>query len=136
MKLLALLAPLALFALTACQSGGAGGSGPSSVTGSVSYRERIALPPNCTVEVKLLDVSLADAPATIIGQAVINNPRGVPVPFRITFDPARIDQTRRYSVSARITSGGRLLWISDRSNPVLTQGHPSHIEVVVVLAEH
>ncbi len=39
-----------------------GEAGTSSVTGTVSYRLRIALPPAAIIEVQLLDVSLADAP--------------------------------------------------------------------------
>ncbi|MHC6802504.1 YbaY family lipoprotein, partial [Vibrio antiquarius] len=34
-----------------------------TITGTVAYRERIALPPNAVVTVALEDVSLADAPA-------------------------------------------------------------------------
>lgn len=39
-----------------------------SITGSVAYRERIALPDNAVVTVYLQDVSLADAPATVIAK--------------------------------------------------------------------
>ena len=35
-----------------------------AITGEVSYRERMALPPNAVLTVRLLDVSLADAPET------------------------------------------------------------------------
>lgn len=34
-----------------------------TITGTVAYRERIALPPNAVVTVTLEDVSLADAPS-------------------------------------------------------------------------
>ena len=37
-----------------------------TLRGSVSYVERIALPPDAILEVRLIDVSLADAPATTI----------------------------------------------------------------------
>ena len=36
------------------------------VSGTVNYRERMALPPDAVVEVQLLDVSRQDAPATIV----------------------------------------------------------------------
>ena len=49
-------------------------SGPpigSRVTGSVTYRERIALPPTAVVTVRLVDVSRADAPSVLIAEQVI-----------------------------------------------------------------
>ena len=39
-----------------------------TLKGEVMYRERIALPPNAVLSVQLADVSLADAPATMIGE--------------------------------------------------------------------
>ena len=39
-----------------------------TVKGEVMYRERIALPPNAVLSVQLADVSLADAPAAIVGE--------------------------------------------------------------------
>ena len=50
------------------------GTTTSKVTGSVTYRERIALPPSAVVTVKLLDVSRADAPAELIAEQVIATP--------------------------------------------------------------
>lgn len=42
-----------------------------TLNGTVSYRERIALPPSAVVEVKLVDVSLADAPARTLARASV-----------------------------------------------------------------
>ena len=44
-------------------------AGPA-VSGTVAYRERIALPPNAAIEVKLQDVSLQDAPAKTVAETV------------------------------------------------------------------
>ncbi len=61
---------------------------PVSVTGSITYRERIALAPTAQVEITLADVSLADAPSTTIAQqAFTADGRQVPFPFRLTVDP-------------------------------------------------
>ena len=43
----------------------------SSVTGSVTYRERIALSPGAHLEVQLRDVSYQDAAAPLIAEQVI-----------------------------------------------------------------
>jgi uncharacterized lipoprotein YbaY len=111
------------------------GSATATVTGVVTYRERIALPEDAVVRVRLEDVSRADAPAVLLGEQVID-PMGrqVPIPFAVTYDPAQIDPRGRYSVRARIEDAqGRLLWTSTQAYPVITGGNPtSDIEIVVM----
>jgi len=104
-----------------------------TVTGSVTYRERIALPPSSVVKVRLVDVSRADAPATLIGEQLIKTAgRQVPFPFEIAYDPKRIEERFTYVVQARIEDeGGRLLFISDRHFPVLTRGAGQHVDLVL-----
>jgi putative lipoprotein len=102
------------------------------VSGTVAYRERLALPPNALVEVQLQDVSLADAPAKVIVEDKITlGDRQVPVPFELNFDPASIDPKHKYSVSARILVDGSLLFTNDKSYLVLTEGHPSHVDMML-----
>ena len=101
--------------------------------GTVTYRQRIALPPNAVVEVKLVDVSRADAPAiTIAEQTIQTNGKQVPIPFTLSFDPNQINPKYRYAVQARITVDGTLRWINTTQYAVLTQGNPkTNVEVVV-----
>ena len=75
----------------------------------------MALPPTAVIQVQLLDVSLADAPAKVLAEEKITlGERQVPVPFSLTFDPAKIEQNHAYSVSARILVDGQLRFISDK----------------------
>jgi uncharacterized lipoprotein YbaY len=103
------------------------------VTGTVTYRERIALPPSAVVQVSLQDVSRADAPATILGEQTIETAgRQVPIPFEIAYDPAAIDPRFRYAVRARITVDGQLMFTSTVANLVITSGNPSSdVEIVM-----
>jgi uncharacterized lipoprotein YbaY/membrane-bound inhibitor of C-type lysozyme len=102
------------------------------VTGTVTYLQRMALPPNAVIQVQLLDVSLADTPSKVIAEDKITlGDRQVPVPFELTFDSAAIDPKHSYSVSAKIMVDGELRFISDQSHPVLTSGNPSKVEIVV-----
>lgn len=104
----------------------------AQVTGTVTYRERMALPPTAVVTVKLVDVSRADAPAMVIGEQVIpTEGRQVPFAFSIAYDPAQIQPRYTYAVQARIEDGGRLLFISDRVYPVLTRDAPNHVDLVL-----
>ncbi|PQM28723.1 hypothetical protein CVO77_09845 [Sphingopyxis lindanitolerans] len=103
---------------------------PVSVTGSVTYRERIALPPTAQVEIQLADVSLMDAPSrTIARQSFTADGRQVPFAFSLTVDHRKLDPRGRYSVSARITDGsGKLMFITDTHNGVTFDGQP-HIDM-------
>lgn len=102
------------------------------VTGTVTYLQRIALPTNAVIQVQLADVSLADAPANVIAEQSINvGQRQVPVPFTLNVDGVKIDPKHAYAVRAKITVGGELRFVSDRSYPVLTKGNPAHVEIVV-----
>lgn len=123
---------LAACARPGAVSPGGGGSAPPRVTGTVTYLQRIALPPAALIKVQLADVSRADAPAVVLGEALIRSEGGqVPFPFSIPYDPAKIDQRFTYAVSARIEEGGKLLFITDTRYPVLTRGAPSHVELVL-----
>lgn len=112
----------------------ASGTGTSTgkVTGSVTYRERIALPPSAVVTVKLVDVSLADAPAVLIAEQVIATAgRQVPFEFALAYDASRIQPAHTYAVQVRIEDGGKLLFISDTVNRVITRDAPTHLDIVV-----
>ncbi|TGV53717.1 META domain-containing protein [bacterium M00.F.Ca.ET.141.01.1.1] len=84
-----------------------------AVRGDVIYRERIALPPSAVLSVELADVSLAEAPAKIIGQQKIKPAGQVPISFEIKFDPSVIRPQMTYALQARITVDGRLMFVSD-----------------------
>ncbi len=106
---------------------------PATATVSVTaaYRERIALPPGATLEATLEDVSLADAPADILATARLEDIGQPPYTFEISYDPRRIVPSRRYAVRARITLAGRLLFTTDTVHPVITNGNPSTVDIVL-----
>ncbi len=102
------------------------------VTGVVVYRERIALPPDAALTVRLLDVSRADAPVVVLGEQRIHPTGQVPIPFEIAYDRARIDERMSCTLEARIEAGGRLLFVSTRANPAITRGSPTKdMEILV-----
>lgn len=102
------------------------------VTGTVTYRERVALSPTAVVMVRLLDASVQDAPAILIGEQLIPT-RGRQVPFRfaIPYVATAIDPRGRYVVQARIEDRDRLLFITDRAHPVITRQGASHVDLVL-----
>lgn len=103
-----------------------------SVSGTVTYRERVAMPENAVLTVQLQDVSRADAPAQIIAeQRTTFAGRQVPLPFELHYDPAKIDPKRTYTVSARITLDNQLRFLNTSAYLVLTQGNPVKLNILV-----
>lgn len=105
------------------------------VSGTVTYLQRVALPDDAVVRIQIQDVSTPDAPTAIVAEQVFStNGTQVPLPFNISYPASAVHETRRYSLSARITDrDGRLLFISDTHVPVITGGSPtSDIEIVLV----
>jgi len=115
---------LSALALSACTTTGEAENQPFTISGSIAYRERIALPPTAQIEVRLDDVSLADAPSrTIARQAFGADGQQVPIDFLLRFDRREIDPRHSYAVSARITGGdGKLMFITDTRNSVDFEG--------------
>ena len=103
------------------------------ISGEVSYRERIALPPNAVLTVRLSDVSLADAPASVVAEQKIEPAGQVPIRFEMKFDPAVIQPSTSYALQARITVDDKLWFINDERYQVdpLKAG-PQHLVLKMV----
>lgn len=93
-----------------------------TLRGQVSYRERIALPPHALLEVRLLDVSLADAPAKTLAVTRVKTRHRMPIPYRLRYDEARIRPGRRYALQARITVNGQLWFITTTRHSIFGGG--------------
>jgi putative lipoprotein len=102
-----------------------------SIHGTASYRERIALPPSAALEATLEDVSRADAPADVLARTRVTPAGNPPIRFEIPVDLARIRPDRRYVVRARIVDGDRLVFTSDGSQSVLTQGSGTTVTIML-----
>ena len=107
----------------------------ATLSGTVVYRERMALPVNATIDVRLLDVSLQDAPSKVLAQQTIEAAgKSVPIPYGLDYDPSQVRDGMSYAVRAEIRSAdGKLLWTTDTVHPVLTRGAPNaDVEIRVV----
>lgn len=102
---------------------------PRVLRGTVAYRERMALPPGAIVEVKLLDVSLADAPSRTIAETRVSG-RRIPAPWTLRYDSRRIEPRRSYALQARILDGDQLLFITTERHSVFTGG-PDNTDIWV-----
>ena len=85
-----------------------------ALTGEVAYRERIALPPNAVLTVRLTDVSLADAPGAVVAEQKIEPAGQVPIKFELRYDPAVVQPKMNYALQARITVDDKLWFTTDQ----------------------
>ncbi len=108
----------------------------ASVSGSVTYRERLALTPGATLAVQLRDVSLQDTASILIAEQVIPNPGQVPIAFKVEYNKDDLNPRNTYSITARIReSDGRLAFTNDTAYEVITRGNPNNVDMVLVLVE-
>ena len=106
-----------------------------SLTGTVAYRERMALPSDAVIQVQLSDVSVQDVAAPVVAETTVT-PQGrqVPLPFELHYDAGKIDPKRTYAVRATIRSEGQLLFTTTTATLVLTQGNPSRVKLMLTRA--
>lgn len=102
-----------------------------TIEGTATYRERIALPPDAIFEALLQDVSLADAPSTMIARARLDPAGQPPFRFKISYDDAAIKAGRRYAVRAIVKQRGHLLFTTDQAYP-FSAGQTKPLEILLV----
>lgn len=105
-----------------------------TIRGSVVYRERIALPPEANLTVQLLDVSLADVAAQVIGETKISDISGSPIPYSLHFDANQLLPGHSYALQARIAAGDTLWFVNDTRHAIEPENaqQPFDINVVMV----
>lgn len=129
-SLMLLLMALVTAACAAQQA--ASQSGTAVMEGRVWFAEgEVALPDGAVATVSLLDTSLQDAAATLIGQQNLAVD-SLPFDFRVEYDPSRIEERNEYSLQAQIELDGRLLYINDTVHTVLTGGSPAQSDIEVI----
>ena len=113
-----------------------GRSPNASVSGTVTYRERLALSPGARLVVDLRDVSYADAAAPLIARQTISGPGQVPIRFKIDYNGDDINSRNTYAISADIIeSDGRLAFANDTAYEVITRGNPNKVDILLVLVQ-
>lgn len=105
--------------------GAAQAQGSPSVSGTITYRERVTLPANALVTVQIADVTQAGRPAQVIAEQRLST-NGAQIPFRFTipYDPARIVATNTYILQGNITVNGQVRFSTSQPFRVITQNNP------------
>ncbi len=102
------------------------------ITGTVAYRERIALPPDAVVHVRLEAAPQPERQPRLVAEvAVPAEGRQVPIPFELAYKASDIQPQQKYQVRATITARDKTLFASRASYPVITKGAPVKLEIQV-----
>ncbi|HMQ33380.1 MAG TPA: YbaY family lipoprotein [Chloroflexaceae bacterium] len=121
-RALALLATLVLLAVPALASAQ---QTPAAVSGTLSTRDRAAIPANAVVTVQIAQVATAGQPGQVIAeQRFTTNGAQPPYRYSITYDPGRVDAARQYTAQANITVNGQPRYSTNTIYRVITGGAP------------
>jgi putative lipoprotein len=129
----ALAVPIALCCLAAMGCRSTVGSAPVSgtITGSVTYRERMALPPDAELVVELVRLARPGGPALKLAGITIKGGIRVPQAFTLTYSTADIDAGDDYMVRAHIAVDDEVLFATTTAHAVITKGYPSHVDLML-----
>jgi putative lipoprotein len=102
------------------------------ISGTVTYLQRMALPPEAVIHLRLEDVPRQGAAARLLTEVAFPAAgRQVPIPFRIPYRQADIVATGRYQVRAAISLNGKLIFTSTVARPVITGNAPTEVAIMV-----
>ncbi len=87
------------------------------INGEISYRVRMAIPPDSTVNVSLIDTSIADSKAKLISQTSFSPSSQVPIAFQLTYDPKLLEPERSYTIQASIKVKDKYWFITTKNYP-------------------
>jgi putative lipoprotein len=108
-----------------------------AVNGTVSYRERLILPADSVIVVRLEDITRGQAyPEVIAEQRIVPNSMAV-TQFSLPYQYGTLNPNATYVVNAWIEQGGRILFRNNKVYQVLTKTAPTsgiHVELEQVAA--
>lgn len=105
-----------------------------TLSGTIVQLNRLNIPSDAFINVQVVNVTRPHF--GVRNGAVSLRPTGSSVlPFNIAFDPDYIYSQDRYEVSANVTHRGNVLYQSEKTYPVLTQGNSSQVEIRLISSD-
>lgn len=90
----------------------------------------VPLPSDAELTVRVLDISRADAPASVVAERVQKSPGQLPVNlFFVPYDPAKVNPQGRYTVSASITTPNGFRMQTQTITPVSLSGGVEYVKL-------
>lgn len=104
----------------------------NKVSGILISASDVALPEGAIAYITLLDVSpRQDVESSIIARQTITNPDQFPIEFELSYNTDRVQPNHLYAIQAQVTTEGRVVLRNCLVYPVVTQGNPSIVEVLL-----
>ncbi|MBY6004293.1 META domain-containing protein [Salipiger bermudensis] len=103
---------------------------PADLNVVVRLADGATLPPEAMMQVSLLDVSRADAPAIPLAARAYRIDT-LPAAIRLPYDTDDVDERMSYAVSASISMDGKTVLRTTTSFPALTRDAPERPEIVL-----
>jgi len=102
-----------------------------SIKGTATYRERIALPDNAALTVRLLDVTNTSGAPTSVGETVVSPAGQVPIAFEFTVAETVVASDHRYALHASIAVDGKVIFATAEPRPYeLSASEPADLLMV------
>lgn len=111
---------------------GAAVAEPRTVTGIALYRERIALPPEAVLTVRLGLMAGNALGSQLIAEQIVAPAGQVPIAFSLPFDTRDVPQDARIGIHATITVAGETLFRTAEGLPLPAGNAP--LEIILVSA--
>ncbi len=99
------------------------------VTGTIASLQRMALPANAAIEVKVQDVT--GGGKTIAETVFAPEGKQPPIPFQLSYNVGDINPAHTYQVLANINVNGKLWFVTQTPLWVITKGAPSKVAILV-----
>lgn len=100
-----------------------------AIRGRLTIEGLTELPAGLTLNLRLLDVSDPSIAPPVVAQRSEPGPTSVPATYALPYDPASIDEAKRYAVEATLTAEDFVMYATPMPVPVLTQGAPTRIDL-------
>lgn len=104
------------------------------IRGNVSYRQRVAMPSDAVVEIRLVDVTSEGNEPPVIASCTVERPGAVPVAYELAYRPSSLKPGHRHAVQARILSKGSPWMVTGTVNHVMDFGRIARADVTLVPA--
>ncbi len=111
------------------EDGDGGQTAGGSVSGTINYMVRSALPDDAVVRLSIVNAATRKP----LSNLSLRNVGQVPIAFEIPYNPAAVEDNQIYLVDATIEEGnGTPLFVTRQNYPVITQGNPTRGVAVMV----
>lgn len=113
--------------------GGVANAAMVTVSGEVTYRERIALPEGGSLRISLIDLAAPGTPR-VSAEAKLATPGQVPLNFDLGFDDGLLLADHSYGLVAEIVAGGAIWFRNNQPVAIDAAALATEIEIVVNFA--